>query len=252
MNPFYLAEKKMNTLEKVETSTSLSKNVMKHPDLTVNSTNKYPSSEKRVLLGKANSCSNAVSSDCTGHCTFLTPKQFVTMLSQYERKCLPIIDCRSQIDFGCERISTSHNVNCRAKLIARKLIGKCLEDVVPNLSTVLKNCDIVILYDQSSDIRMEEKISSLPINLVVQAARKSNKKVYIIQGMNASLLENCLENFILGGLDAVKNLYPHLIECAVEVPREDFGQDCFSPTPDVIDKENFTMTQILPRIFVGM
>jgi hypothetical protein len=66
--------------------------------------------------------------------------------------------------------------------MAKKLLSKRLEDVEPNLSTSLNNSDIVILYDQSTDVRSEEKICSLPINLVVQAAKKSNKKVHIIQG----------------------------------------------------------------------
>jgi len=85
-------------------------------------------------------------------------------------------------------------------------------------------------------VRSEEKIRSLPINLVVQAARKSNKKVYIIQG----------------GFEAVKNQYPHLIECIVEEPKEKYEQDLIPPTPmSAADKENFTMTEILPHIFVG-
>jgi hypothetical protein len=66
--------------------------------------------------------------------------------------------------------------------MAKKLLSKRLEDIEPNLSTSLKNSDAVILYDQSTDVRNEEKIRSLPINLVIQAAKKSNKKVYIIQG----------------------------------------------------------------------
>jgi hypothetical protein len=66
--------------------------------------------------------------------------------------------------------------------MARKLTSKRLEDVEPNLSSSLNNSDTVILYDQSTDPGEEDKISSLPINLVVQAAQKSNKKVQIIQG----------------------------------------------------------------------
>lgn len=95
---------------------------------------------------------------------------------------LPILDCRSQMDFGSERIRSSHNINCRTKIMARKLTSKRLEDVEPNLSSSLNRSDMVILYDQSTEIRGEEKINTLPINLVVQAAQKSNKMVQIIQG----------------------------------------------------------------------
>ena len=49
----------------------------------------------------------------------------------------------------------------------------------------------------------------------------------------------------------MKHQYPHLIECAVEIPRDKHDQDPHPPTPDTVDKENFTMTEILPRIFVG-
>ena len=86
------------------------------------------------------------------------------------------------MDFGCERIRSSHNINCRTKIMARKLTSKRLEDVEPNLSSSLHNSDIVILYDQSTDVPEEDKIRSLPMNLVVQAAQKSNKIVQIIQG----------------------------------------------------------------------
>jgi hypothetical protein len=55
----------------------------------------------------------------------------------------------------------------------------------------------------------------------------------------------------LGGFDAVKQHYPHLIECAVEIPREKHEHDHIPPSPDTVDKENFIMTEILPRIFVG-
>jgi len=57
---------------------------------------------------------------------------------------------------------------------------------------------------------------------------------------------------ILGGFDAVKTEYPHLIECTVEAPRDKCEQDHIPPSPDTIDKENITMTEILPHIFVGM
>jgi hypothetical protein len=110
---------------------------------------------------------------------FITVKQFADIV---EHQNVPIIDCRSQIDYGCERIRTSHNINCRAKLLAKKLISKRLEEIEPGLAVSINNSDMIILYDQTTDARDEEKIRSLPINLVLQAARRSNKKVYIIQG----------------------------------------------------------------------
>jgi hypothetical protein len=190
MNPFVngsiLAEKKINMLSSVDKSTSNSNTISFSKNITntnVNSTIKYSLSEKRLSLTKAYSCSDTVSSNIPGNCFFLTPKQFAELILQ-NSKCLPIVDCRSQIDFGCERIRSSHNVNCRAKLMAKKLLSKRLEDVEPNLSASLNNFDAVILYDQSTDVRTEEKIRSLPINLVVQAAKRSNKKVHIIQGKN--------------------------------------------------------------------
>jgi protein tyrosine phosphatase (PTP) superfamily phosphohydrolase (DUF442 family) len=249
MNPFVndhiLAEKKINMLSNGEKSNSnsntnnFSKNIINCTNPNVNSTMKYSPSERRLSLTKAYSCSDAVSSHINGNCSFITPRQFVELISEnshkHECQSLPIVDCRSQIDFGCERIRSSHNVNCRAKLMAKKLISKRLEDVEPNLSASLINSDAVILYDQSTDARGEEKIRSLPINLVVQAATKSNKKVHIIQG----------------GFDAVKTEYPHLIECTVETPRDKCEQDHIPPSPDTIDKENINMTEILPHIFVG-
>jgi len=206
--------------------------------------NKYPNSDKtsttttttkRAPLTKAYSCSDATPSNLTGNCEFITPREFVELVSQKPNEHdLPILDCRSQMDFGCERIRSSHNINCRTKIMARKLTSKRLEDVEPTLSSSLNKSDMVILYDQSTDARVEDKISSLPINLVVQAAQKSNKKVQIIQG----------------GLDAVKTEYPHLIECLTEDKVE---QDLLLPpsSPDAIDKENVVMTEILPHIFVG-
>ena len=139
---------------------------------------------KRAPLTKAYSCSDA-SND---RYEFITPSEFVKLVSQ-NPNCQdpPILDCRSQMDFGCERIRASHNINCRTKIMARKLTSKRLEDVEPNLSSPMSKSDMVILYDQSTNVRGEEKISSLPINLVVQAAQKSNKKVQIIQGRSIPL-----------------------------------------------------------------
>jgi len=165
-NNYILAEKTMNTFPNADKP---SKNAT--------------SSIKRAPLTKAYSCSDASPSNLTGNCAFITPRQFVELVSQNSNAHdLPILDCRSQMDFGCERIRSSHNINCRTKIIARKLTSKRLEDVEPNLSSSLNNYDTVILYDQSTDAPGEDKIRSLPINLVVQAAQKSNKKVQIIQG----------------------------------------------------------------------
>jgi hypothetical protein len=140
---------------------------------------KYPSSDKRLSLTKAYSCSDAISSNLNEQCSFITVRQFADLV---EHKHIPIVDCRSQIDYGCERIRTSFNINCRAKLLAKKLITKRLEDIEPGLAISINNSEMIILYDQSTDARDEEKIRSLPINLVLQAAKRSNKKVFIIQG----------------------------------------------------------------------
>jgi len=188
---------------------------------------------RRAPLTKAYSCSDTSTSDCA----FITPKEFVNLISQDSNALdlctVPILDCRSQMDFGCERIRSSHNINCRTKIVARKLASKRLEDVEPNLSSSLNASDLVILYDQSSDAKSDEKNQVSPINLVVQAAQKSNKKVHIIQG----------------GLDAVKTEFPYLIECPAKSTDDELTD---SPsTPETIDKENFVMTEIMPQIFVG-
>jgi hypothetical protein len=229
LNEFILAEKKINMLPNMEKSSSNTVNFSKN----IGNTNvKYPSSDKRLSLTKAYSCSDAISSNLNEQCSFITVRQFADLVGH---KHIPIVDCRSQIDYGCERIRTSFNINCRAKLLAKKLITKRLEDIEPGLAISINNSEMIILYDQSTDARDEEKIRSLPINLVLQAAKRSNKKVFIIQG----------------GFDAVKHQFPNLIECAVEIPREKHDQDYLPSTPDTMDKENFVMTEILPRIFVG-
>jgi len=166
MNRFHndsiLAEKTMNTFPNAD---------------------KPSTTTKRSPLTKAYSCSDALPSNLTGNCAFITPREFVELVSQNSNaQDLPILDCRSQMDFGSERIRSSHNINCRAKIMARKLTSKRLEDVEPHLFSSLNKSDTVILYDQSTDTQGESKIDSLPINLVVQAAQKSNKKVQIIQG----------------------------------------------------------------------
>ena len=213
---------------------------------------------KRHPLTKAYSCSDATSSSTLGNCAFITPSEFVELNStKSDAHDLPILDCRSQMDFGCERIRSSHNINCRTKIMARKLTSKRLEDVEPNLSSTLDKHDTVILYDQSTDPRADEKISSLPINLVVQAAQKSNKRVQIIQGTRRifkklKVHNDCFFCICLGGLDAVKTEYPEFIECPTNSIR-DKNDDSDPPpsTPEAIDKENVSMTEILPHIFVG-
>lgn len=192
LNECVLAEKNLNMLSNIDksaaTSNSLTyiKSLTSCPSTNCNSTTKYSASEKRLSLTKTYSCSDATSPNMTGQFSFITPRQFVELISEksnkYECNSYPIVDCRSQIDFGYERIRSSYNVNCRAKIMARKLISKRLEDVEPNLTSSLSTADAVILYDQSTDTRGEEKIRSSPINLVIQAAKKSNKTVHIIQG----------------------------------------------------------------------
>jgi hypothetical protein len=192
MNPFHndsiLAEKQLNMLPITDNSTSysipinFSKNITHCPSAKVNPASKYLPAEKRLSLTKIYSCPDPPNS-----VVLITPKQFADSIAKnsnlHERKCIPIIDCRSQIDFGSERIRSSYNISCRTKLMARKLTSKCLEEVEPNLSVIINNSDFVILYDQSTDVRGEDKLRSLPIYLVVQAAKRSNKKVHIIQGM---------------------------------------------------------------------
>ncbi|CAF0885940.1 unnamed protein product, partial [Adineta ricciae] len=93
---------------------------------------------KRAPLTKAYSCSDASPSNSSGVCRFITPKEFVDLVSEKSNnQDVPILDCRSQMDFGCERIRSSHNINCRTKIMARKLTSKRLEDVEPNLSSSL-------------------------------------------------------------------------------------------------------------------
>lgn len=170
MNRFHnnciLTEKPMNTYSSAE-KTPINSNSL----------------SKKVPLTKAYSCSDTCPSNANNHCRFITPSEFMELVSQTTNsQDLPILDCRSQMDFGSERIRSSHNINCRTKIMARKLTSKRLEDVEPNLSSSLNRSETVILYDQSTEIKGEDKIHTLPINLVVQAAQKSNKKVQIIQG----------------------------------------------------------------------
>ena len=119
-----------------------------------------------------------------GH-IFLTPIQFVKQLPDFK---ILIIDCRSQLDYSREHIRSAHNVNCRSKLIGRKLSTKALEEIEPSLSSSLKSSDGVIIYDQSTSFSSEEQMRALPIHLVVQSVRRSNKRVQIIQGMPRGML----------------------------------------------------------------
>lgn len=164
---------------------------------TSNNTTPTTTLSRKVPLTKAYSCSDALPSNSSNHCKFITPSEFVELVSQASNaQDLPILDCRSQMDFGCERIRSSHNINCRTKIMARKLTSKRLEDVEPNLSPSLNRSDLVILYDQSTDVRGEDKIHTLPINLVVQAAQKSNKRVQIIQGKSSFFREMIHERIL--------------------------------------------------------
>ena len=142
--------------------------------------------DQRNSTSKPYKCSDASLANALGTDSLISPGQFAEMMSSvpivpnYPR--IPIIDCRSQMNFGVEHIRTSHNVNCRAKLIARKLLSKRLEEIEPSLAVLFDRFDDVILYDQSTNVCNEEQIRSSPLYLVVQAAQKSNKKVHIIQG----------------------------------------------------------------------
>lgn len=247
VNEHILADKKLNMLSTREKTSSCHST---NPSITFSNI-----IDRKSSLIKTYSCIETNSSHHHNEMNlFITAKQFAELYSNYfERKSsyLPIVDCRSQIDYGCERIRSSHNINCRAKLLAKKLISKRLDEIEPNLSSLIEHSDRIILYDQSTDVRDEEKVRSLPINLVLQAARRSNKKVFIIQGKRAKIISEYLQiSDRLGGFDAVKSHFPHLIERTVESPREKHEQD-LPPTPDAVDKENFTMTEILPHIFVG-
>lgn len=59
--------------------------------------------------------------------------------------------------------------------------------------------------------------------------------------------------FSLGGLEAVKTEFPHLIECPATPSKDLNSAELPAPpaSPDTVDKENFVMTQIIPRVFVG-
>ena len=164
---YILTEKAMNKFAKADKSTKSNTTIT-----------------KRAPLTKAYSCFDASSPGLSGDVTFITPLQFVESFFQNPDENKPVLlDCRSQMDFSSERVLTSYNINCRTKIMARKLTSKCLDDIEPNLSLLLHDSDTVILYDQSTDVQGEQKLRTLPINLVVQAAYKSKKKVQIIQGI---------------------------------------------------------------------
>lgn len=177
MNPFaneyILAEKRLNTLSHIDKTSSCHTS-----SIPFSKTTSVQSAERRLSIVKPHNSSDAHAHDTN---LFISVKQFVDLCT--ERKTnLPIVDCRSQIDYGCERIRSSHNINCRAKLLAKKLVSKRLEDIEPHLAPLIEHSDRIILYDQSTDVRDEEKLRALPIHLVLQAARRSNRKVFIIQG----------------------------------------------------------------------
>lgn len=179
VNEYILAEKKLNMLPHLDKTSSCHTNAI--PFSKHSSVQPVRASERRLSVVKTYSCSNANSAHSNETNLFITPKQFADLCLD-RKSTLPIVDCRSQIDYGCERIRSSHNINCRAKLLAKKLISKRLEDIEPHLTTIIEHSDRIILYDQSTDARDEEKVRSLPIHLVLQAARRSNRKVFIIQG----------------------------------------------------------------------
>ncbi|UJR31261.1 hypothetical protein I4U23_018761 [Adineta vaga] len=235
VNDHILAEKKFNMLSNTDlTITHSNSNTFSKSITNINSSLiTLTPPENRSSLSKVYPNADA------DYCTFILPRQFFDLItinsSLHERKYRPVmIDCRSQIEFGVERINSSYNVNCRAKLLIRKLTSKRLEDIESNLSYALNHSDSVILYDQLTDIRSEEKLRSSPLNLVVQAAKRSNKKIFILQG----------------GFDAIKSQYPHLIQSSEEISKDNY-EDYVPSTPDTLDKENFIMTEILPHIFVG-
>lgn len=227
------------------------KKMSNHP-----SVDKTNSTTKRHPLTKAYSCSSASRPLPIGNFAFISPQEFVELITADsdadDLSNVPILDCRSQIDFGCERIRSSHNVNCRAKIMAKKLASKRLEDLEPTLGHSLNNSDKVILYDQSSDARTAERIESSPINLVVQAAQKSNKKVHIIEGSLRKTKKNRLETllFLSGGIEAVKTKFPHLIEYQHNLLIEKH-ENLYPFTPSTKEKENIRMTEVLPHLFVG-
>lgn len=175
-------------MNRLQNDSILVEKTMNTPPNVDKTTKNTSTTTKRSPLTKAYSCSDAGPPIPPGQFTFITPKQFVELVfpnstnttnSQHK---MPILDCRSQMDFGCEHIRSSYNINCRTKIMARKLTSKRLEDIEPTLSVSLNNSDTIILYDQSTDVKSPDKLHLLPINLVVQAAQKSNKKVQIIQG----------------------------------------------------------------------
>lgn len=147
-----------------------------------------PSASRRPSLTKTFSDASAM--HILGSSLFISPRQTGDILNKTTHATpVPIVDCRSQMDFGTEHLRSAHNVNCRAKLIARKLISKRLEEVEPSLLIPFQHYDMIILYDQSTEHSSEEQIRTLPIYLVVQAAKRSNKTVYIIQGRSMNPFE---------------------------------------------------------------
>jgi hypothetical protein len=187
---------------------------------------------------------------------FITPRQFADIIqdtiSKMSCRSVPIVDCRSSIEFSCQHIRWSCNVNCYTKIIAKKLTSKRLEDIEPSLLSAFHNFDMVILYDESTDASDEEQIRSLPIYLAVKAAKKSNKQVHIIKGTHRLFSTDVnMSIYCLGGLNAVKSEHPYLIEIRSDVSNDDNHLLSITSTPNVVGKENIRMTEIIPHIFVG-
>ncbi|CAF0917124.1 unnamed protein product [Didymodactylos carnosus] len=198
-------------------------------------------------LTKSYSCAdaeNAISSTC--ECSFITPQEFCQLLknkTQLDLSLMPIIDCRSSLDYANERIRHAQNLNCCHKFLAKRLSGcKRLEDVCCQFSSNIINSDFIIVYDQSTFVNNEEKLKAFPMNLCVQAAKKSQKKVFVI----------------LGGIDAVKKEYPNFIECAEKCPKPSLSsthltmnEECVPESPSVMSPHDLVMTEIVPHVFVG-
>lgn len=177
-----LSEKKLNSSEthdKVESDIGISSNETKTNTGSIDQSSSNPNVDCRTSLSKAYSCTHATSMSSELTSLFISPKQFHV---QFSKMAVVIIDCRSQIDFSSEHIRSAFNVNCRSRLISRKLISKRIDEVEPSVASCLKLSDSVILYDQSTEQSTEDQIRSSPIYLAVQAARRSSKKVHIIQG----------------------------------------------------------------------
>ncbi|CAF1341097.1 unnamed protein product, partial [Didymodactylos carnosus] len=198
----------------------------------------------KKVLTKSYSCADAEDAiSAMSESSFITPQEFYQLIqnkTQLGSSIIPIIDCRSSLDYSNEHIRSSQNLNCYHKFFAKSL-SRCkrLEDVCCQFSSSINNSDFVVVYDQSTFVKNEDKLKTLPINLCVQAAKKSQKKVLII----------------LGGFDAIKKEYPQLIECAEKCPSSSthltLNEECVPESPSVISPHDSVMTEIVPHVFVG-